>query len=77
MQKTREGERILRNHGLPWWLSSKEFACQCSRHGVESWIQKIPWKRKWQPTPYLEKPMTEEAGRLQSRVAKNWTRLSS
>ena len=66
MQKTQGGERILRNRGLPWWLSGKESACQCSRHRFDSWIQKIPWKRKWQSTPYLENPMTEEAGGLQS-----------
>ena len=23
------------NHGLPWWLSDKESACQCSRHGFD------------------------------------------
>ena len=33
--------------------SSKEHACQCSRHqrcGFDPWAKKI-WKRKWQPTP--------------------------
>ena len=29
----------------------KESACQCRRHGFHPWIRKIPWKRKWQPTP--------------------------
>ena len=37
--------------GLPWWLSGKESACQCSRHRFDSWVGKIPWRRKWQPTP--------------------------
>ena len=39
--------------GLPWWLSSKESACQCGRHmrhGFDPWVRKIPWRRKWQPT---------------------------
>ena len=36
---------------LPWWFSGKESICQCSRHRVYSWIRKIPWRRKWQPTP--------------------------
>ena len=36
---------------LPRWLSGKEFACQCRRHRFEPWVRKIPWKRKWQPTP--------------------------
>ena len=36
--------------GLPWWLSSKESACQCRRHGFDLWVRKIPWKRERQPT---------------------------
>ena len=40
--------------GLPRWLSGKESACQCRRHrrlGFSLWVGKIPWRRKWQPTP--------------------------
>ena len=37
--------------GLPWWLSGKESFCQCKRHGFDPWAKKIPWRRKWQPTP--------------------------
>ena len=36
--------------GLPWWLSGKESACQCRRHMFDSWVDKIPWGRKWQHT---------------------------
>ena len=36
---------------LPWWLSSKESSCQCRRYRFDPWVGKIPWKRKWQPTP--------------------------
>ena len=36
---------------LPWWLSGKEPVCQCRRHGFHPWVRKIPWRRKWQPTP--------------------------
>ena len=35
------------------WLSSsssKEFACQCRRCEFDHWVQKIPQRRKWQPT---------------------------
>ena len=42
------------DRGLPRWLSGKEFTCQCRRHrrcGFDSWVGKIPWRRKWQPTP--------------------------
>ena len=24
---------------------------QCKRHGFDPWVRKIPWRRKWQPTP--------------------------
>ena len=36
--------------GLPWWLSGKESTCQCRRPGFDSWVWKIPWRRKWLPT---------------------------
>ena len=42
--------------GCPRWLSSKEFTCQCRscrRHGFDPWIEKIPWRMKWQSTPVL------------------------
>ena len=34
--------------------SGKESTCQCRRHrshGFDHWVRKIPWRRKWQPTP--------------------------
>ena len=33
--------------------SGKEFSCQCRRLRPEfdPWVEKIPWSRKWQPTP--------------------------
>ena len=37
--------------GLPWWLSGKESFCHCRRYGFNPWVRKIPWRRKWQPTP--------------------------
>ena len=37
--------------GLPRWLSGKESACQWRTPGFDPWVQKIPWRRKWQPTP--------------------------
>ena len=36
--------------GLSWWLGSKESAGQSKRHGFNSWVRKIPWKRKQQST---------------------------
>ena len=29
----------------------KEYACQCKSLGFDPWVRKIPWRRKWQPTP--------------------------
>ena len=40
--------------GLPRWCWGKEPACHCRKHkryGFDSWVGKIPWTRKWQPTP--------------------------
>ena len=36
---------------------------------LETWVGKIPWRRKWHPTPVFlpgESPWTEEPGGLQS-----------
>ena len=41
----------IQDLGLPRWLCGKESACQCRRRRFESWVGKIPWSRKWQPTP--------------------------
>ena len=57
---------------LPQWLSSKEPACQCRKHGFDPWVGRIPWRRAWHPTPVFlprESPWTEEPGRLQSMVS--------
>ena len=37
--------------GFPRWLGGKEFTYQCRRHRFKPWSRKIPWRRKWQPTP--------------------------
>ena len=28
--------------GLPRWLSGKESACRCRRHGFDPWSRKVP-----------------------------------
>ena len=34
------------------WLGHSVLAMAQRRHGfVDPWIKKIPWRRKWQPTP--------------------------
>ena len=64
--------------GLPRWHSGKESACQCrrcKRPGFSLWVGKIPWSRKWQPTPW-KIPWTEKPDGLQSmglqRVRHDW-----
>ena len=40
--------------GLPRGHSNKESACLCRRHrrhGFDHWVRKIPWRRKWWPSP--------------------------
>ena len=37
--------------GLPRWINGKESICQCQRGRLSPWVQKFPWRRKWQPTP--------------------------
>ena len=40
--------------GFSQWYSGKESAWWCrrrKRHGFNPWIRKIPWSKKWQPTP--------------------------
>ena len=32
------------------WFSGKASACQCRRPGIDPWVGKNPWRRKWQPT---------------------------
>ena len=39
---------------FPGGASGKEPSCQCRRHkrrGFYPWVEKLPWCRKWQPTP--------------------------
>ena len=43
--------RLSRFVILPRWLSGKESAYQCRRCEIDPWVRKIPWRRKWQPTP--------------------------
>ena len=63
--------------GLPWWLSGKESACQCRKHGFNPWLKKIPWRRKWQPTvAFLPGKFHGQRGAWQATVhgdTESWT----
>ena len=64
--------------GLPSWLSGKESACQCRRHGFDPWVGKIPWRRNGNPLQYscLENPMDRGVGQATDHeVTKNQTGL--
>jgi len=40
--------------GFPRVSSGKKSTCQCRRSrrsGFDPWVEKIPWRRVWQPTP--------------------------
>ena len=53
--------------GFPRWCSGKEPICQCRRLRFDPWVRKIPWRRKWQPTPAFlpgTSTWTEEPGGL-------------
>ena len=43
MNKLTKGVEYKR---LPWWLSGKEFACECTKRRFDSWVRKIPWKKE-------------------------------
>ena len=35
----------------PWWFRQWRVCLQCRRSRFDPWVGKIPWRRKWQPTP--------------------------
>ena len=39
--------------GLPWWLRWWSVCLQYRKPRFNSWVGKILWRRKWQPTPVL------------------------
>ena len=77
--------KIEQSDFIDWelrWRSGKESAYQCRRlrrRGFHPWVRKIPWRRKWQPTPVFlpgKIPWTKEPGGLKSmgsqRVGHDW-----
>ena len=37
--------------GMLSFSGGSEHVRQCRRRGFNPWVRKIPWRRKWQPTP--------------------------
>ena len=54
-------------------------AGRCKRRGFNPWVGKIPWRRKWQPTPvFLPGEFHGQrslVGYIQSMVSYSWTQL--
>ena len=60
---------------LPRWCSRKESACQCKRHkryGFDPWVGKIPWRKKWQPTPVFLPGKSHNYNVNNSLQSKDW-----
>ena len=61
--------------GKPWF-SGKQSICQCRRPWFDPWSGRIPWRRKWQPTPVFLPGKPKDRGARQATVhgvTKNWS----
>ena len=62
-------------HQLPRWYSGKESTWQC-RRWFDPWGGKIPWRRKWQPTPvFLPEKVHGERRLAGYRPCMGWQRV--
>ena len=65
------------------WIENGSIYLQCTRykrHGFDSFVEKIPWRGKWQPTPVflLGNPIDRGAWWATIHgVAKSWTQLGT
>ena len=68
---------------FPGGARGKESTCRsrrCKWHGLDPWVGKIPWSRKWQPTPVSCLESSMGRGTWQATihgVSKSQTRLST
>ena len=42
---------LVNSGGFPSGSDGKSICLQCGRPGFDPWVVKMPWRRKWQPTP--------------------------
>ena len=65
--------------GFPGGTSGKQLTCKCrrcKRWWFDPWIRKIPWRRKWQPTPVFLPGEAHSQRSLEAcKVSKRWTWL--
>ena len=33
-----------KSNEFPWWLSGKDFTCQCRSHKFDPWVRESPWR---------------------------------
>ena len=68
---------------VPKWDSGKESTCQCGRQRrpvFDPWVTRIPWSRKWKPTPvFLPEKFCEQRNLAATvhGVAESWTQLTT
>ena len=65
--------------GIPGDSVGKESACNAGGPGFNPWVGKIPWRRKWQPTPLFLPGEFLDRGAWRATVhgvTKSGTRLS-
>ena len=67
-------DTVYKIHGLPRWFSGKESACQC-RCQFDLWVRKIPWRRRWHPTPVFLPGESQGQGSLVD--CRLWGRIES
>ena len=48
-----ENEFVFNLRGFPGTSDGKRVCLHCGTPRFNSWVGKIPWRRKWQPTPVL------------------------
>ena len=66
--------------GCSWWLRQERIHLQCGRPRFDPWVGKIPWRRKWKPTPrFLPGEFRGQrslGGGSQAMGLQSWPRLS-
>ena len=67
---------LLQSHLLIYKVFTGGNAGDAWRHRFNPWVGKIPWRRKWQPTPLFLPGEFHGQRSLVHGVAKSWTWLS-
>ena len=72
---------LFKTPWLPRWRSGEESACQHRRlksFGINPWVRKISWRRKWQPAlVFLPEKSHEQRDLVGCRFTKSQTQLNN